>query len=195
MICDPDPTILEWDVDWNSDKSLKNWYLKFDLICAADWKKVMPGAMYFIGLSFTTTWLPPFSDMYGRKSFFLVTMFSCLLFHLGIYFTTHWSVVIVMALCIGLVASLRVQVGFNYLIELFPKNMQVLAGSVYCVLDGIVYIITVVYFWKISNDWSNYFLFVFVANLISLIGTLFLPESPRMLADLGKKEEIVKSLE
>ena len=155
----------------------------------------MPGVMYFVGLTFTSTWLPPFSDIYGRKKFFLAGMSLCLLFHTGMYFTNHWSVVIAMTFCIGLASSLRIQVGFNYLIELFPEKHRVLAGTIYSCLDGTVYMITTLYFWKIDREWSKYFLLVFGANIISLIGSSFLPESPRMLVDLGKEDEAIESLE
>ena len=155
----------------------------------------MPGVMYFVGFTFTLTWLPPFSDIYGRKKFFMIAISLSLLFHIGMYVTNQWSMMIAMTFCIGLASSLRLQVGFNYLIELFPKSHQVLAGTIYCVFDGIVYMITTLYFWKIDRDWSNYYLFVFGANIICLIGTSFLPESPRMLVNLGKESEAIESLE
>ena len=102
---------------------------------------------------------------------------------------------IAMTFCIGLASALRIQVGFNYLIELFPEKHRVLAGTIYCVLDGMVYMITTLYFWKIDRDWSNYFFFAFGANIISLVGTAFLPESPRMLVNIGKETEAIESLE
>ena len=70
-----------------------------------------------------------------------------------------------------------------------------LAGTFYCVLDGMVYMFITLYFWKIDRDWSNFFLIVFGANIISMIGTTFLPESPRMLVNLGKESEAIESLE
>lgn len=75
---------------------------------------------YFVGWTLTTLWLPPLSDIYGRKIFFLTAMASGMVFHLGIYFAQNWAVIIAMSFCIGLVSSLRIQVGFNYMIEFFP---------------------------------------------------------------------------
>ena len=43
-----------------------------------------------------------------------------MVFHLGIYFAQNWAVIIAMSFCVGLVSSLRIQVGFNYMIEFFP---------------------------------------------------------------------------
>ena len=75
------------------------------------------------------------------------------------------------------------------MIEFFPKSRQVLAGTCWSILDGLVYMVTTLYFWKVDNDWSKYFYFVFGANIISLVGTFFLPESPRMLHELGREDE------
>ena len=58
-----------------------------------------------------------------------------------------------------------------------------------------VFMITTMYFWKISKDWAPYFCIVFVFNIIALIGSLYLPESPRMLLELGKEDEAIEILE
>jgi len=51
--------------------------------------------------------------------------------------------------------------------------------------DAMLFMITTVYFWKISIDWAPYFCICLVINLIGVIGSLYLPESPRMLLELG----------
>ena len=61
-------------------------------------------------------------------------------------------------------------------------------------LDAASYMITVVYFWKISINWFYYFFFTIGANLIGLIGVYFIPESPRMLLNVGRNEEAMESL-
>ena len=67
------------------------------------------------------------------------------------------------------------------MIEFIPKSSQVMAGTCYSIADSMVFIITTMYFWKISKDWAPYFCIVFVFNFIAIIGSLYLPESPRML--------------
>ena len=63
------------------------------------------------------------------------------------------------------------------------------------IMMAVVYKITTVYFWKISKDWAPYFCIVLVLNSIGIIGSLWLPESPRMLLQLGRESEAIAVLE
>ena len=60
---------------------------------------------------------------------------------------------------------------------------------------ALVYLITTVYFWKISKDWAPYFCINLVLNLIGIVGSLWLPESPRMLLQLGRESEAITVLD
>lgn len=52
--------------------------------------------------------------------------------------------------------------------------------------EASLFIFTTIYFWKVSIDWSYYFILVLVLNSIGFVGVCILPESPRMLLSLGK---------
>ena len=119
-ICADDSTIIDWQVDWTSDRSFNNWRVKFDLTCAPEWKVAFPGMFFFVGWMLTALWLPPLSDIFGRKKFFAAAMILGLLFHFVMLFTHSWTVIIIMSFCIGLISSIRMQVGFNYMIEFIP---------------------------------------------------------------------------
>ena len=113
---------LTWQVNWDSERSFENWRVKFDLTCAESWVIALPGMLYFIGLASTTLWLPSFSDMYGRRLYFLIAMLTGLAFNFGMFITQNWIVLSSMAFLLGFVTSLRLQVGFNYLIEFVPRE-------------------------------------------------------------------------
>ena len=56
-----------------------------------------------------------------------------------------------------------------------------------------IYVLAVIYFWKISTHW---FWFVFIGLIfqsISIVMMLFMPESPRWLINSGKYEEAEKA--
>ena len=183
-----------YTIDWESDRSVDNWLVKFDLLCEPDWKKAMPGCLFFIGFALSTFWLSAYSDIYGRKNFFLLAMTVNFCMHIGMWLTSSWSVISALAFCCGFTTVLRLQVGYNYLIELFSVDRQVLVGLGWCITDALVYVITTLYFWKINHEWQKYFSFVLCANLIGLIGAVWLPESPRMLQALGRENEAMDSL-
>ena len=70
-ICDEDNQVSSWEVDWSSDRSFHNWFVKFGLTCKPVWQRAMPSSLYFFGWFLTSFWLPALSDIYGRKKFFL----------------------------------------------------------------------------------------------------------------------------
>ena len=58
-----------------------------------------------------------------------------------------------------------------------------------------VFMVTSLFFWKVSQNWAQYFLFCIFSNVICLIGIIFVPDSPRLLLDLGKEDEALKGLD
>ena len=119
-ICADESTIIDWQVDWTSDRSLNNWRVKFDLTCAPDWKVAFPGMFLFVGWTVTTLLLPPLSNIFGRKKFFAAAMILGFFINLVILITHSWTVLIIMSFCLGLLTSIRIQVGYNYMIEFIP---------------------------------------------------------------------------
>ena len=115
--------------------------------------------------------------------------------HLVMLFTQSWTVIILMSLCTGLLTPIRMQVGYNYILEFCPKRNQVTAGTLYMMFDMVVYMVTVLYFWKISIEWVPYYSIALVFNGVAFCGSLWLPESPRMLLELGREDEAIANLE
>ena len=115
--------------------------------------------------------------------------------HLVMLLTHNFILLLIVTFCIGLNIPLLQQVGYNYMIEFFAKSNQVAAGTAYNMINACVFFLTTLYFWKLSNDWTGYFVIVLAFNAISLIGVILMPDSPRLLLALGKEAEAVTSLE
>jgi len=86
-ICDGDPRILSWEIDWDSSKSLYNWQQKLDLMCRPEWQAGFIGTIYFIGYVVTLLWIPRLADAYGRKKIFAWGMAIQSLFYTILMFT------------------------------------------------------------------------------------------------------------
>jgi SP family sugar:H+ symporter-like MFS transporter len=81
------------------------------------------------------------------------------------------------AACVGTRA-----IDFLYLMDLLPKAWQVPVGSVLNFIDTSLPAIGVVYFWKISKEWTWWAItFCEVGSLLVIVGLFFIPESPKYL--------------
>ena len=177
-------------VDWDSDRTINNWIIKFDLLCEPSWKTSLPGFNFFLGWALTSFWLPKYSDLYGRKKIYLIGHVLDLCIYTTILFTSNFTIIIVCGLLLGMLSSIRISVGYNYLIEFFPTNRQTFIGSVWIVIDALMYTMMVIYFWKIGREWSTILgSLCITANILNIVATLIIPESPRFLYNAGRGAE------
>lgn len=91
----------------------------------------MFGCSYWLGNAATLLWLPSFADKYGRKKIFWITMVAQFLLYIGLLVTSHIGVMISVWVCFGFLASVRVAVGYVYLLELMPKKAQTPVTSIW----------------------------------------------------------------
>ena len=94
----------------------------------------------------------------------------------------------------GALFSIRINIGYLYLMELMPKHFQTHVGSFWGMTEAAIYLFATIYFWKISNDWFNFALIGYVMGIVTAIGAWFLPESPRYLVEKGNMEELKKTM-
>lgn len=119
-ICAGDPAIASWEADPDSPKTLFNWQQKLNLTCVDDWKIGMIGASFFLGWTSTLLWLPAIADKNGRKKIFWIGMNCQLLLFIGLMMTTSLEVMIFLWMAFGMLSSVRVTVGYVYLMEMMP---------------------------------------------------------------------------
>ena len=82
----------------------------------------MLGSMVFVGWFVTLSWVPRISDMYSRKWVFTVGMIIDWLLFIAMFLTTRIDWMIVVTFVFGLATTIRVNVGFVYMMELMPKR-------------------------------------------------------------------------
>ena len=189
-ICDKDPRITNWSIDWESDKSLENWQGKLDLMCAPTWKVGMLGTCLFVGWASTLLWVPSFGDKYGRKNIFAVSMSLNLIMYSVMMWTTSLDVMLISVFFQGALNSVRVNIGYLYLLEMMPKHLQTTVGSIWGMSDAAIYLLATLYFWKVSKEWFYFAMIGYFLNVFTAIGAWFLPESPRYLLNMGKIDEL-----
>ena len=75
----------------------------------------------------------------------------------------------------------RSSIAYLYMQELLPQNKQTLVGTILQLNNGVVAVYTVLYYWFISKNWIGINSFGAALTGISMLGVLFLPESPKFL--------------
>ena len=90
----------------------------------------MVGTGYFLGWCSTVLWVPRLSDKYGRKWFFVVGLLVDLVLYTYMFFCTNLDLMIATTTVWGCMESCVQTIGWIYLLELLPKNKQVLCGTI-----------------------------------------------------------------
>jgi hypothetical protein len=94
----------------------------------------------------------------------------------------------------GFINSIRINVGYVYMIELMPKRHEVTIGTVWNCVEGLIYLQATIYFYYISKDWFNFVMVGYCFQLISAVAVWWLPESPIFLLNTGRYKEMKDSL-
>ena len=163
-------------------------------MCMPRWEVGMLGTVYFIGWASTLLWLPRFGDKFGRQKVFATGMTLTLIMYTLLLWTTNYYVMLGSIFAQGTLTSIRINVGWIYLIEMMPKHVRTRIGTFYGSLDACVYLMATIYFWKIGKDWFYFGLIGYVLCIISAVGAWFLPESPLYLCEKGQMYELERSL-
>ena len=93
----------------------------------------------------------------------------------------------------GIFTAMRLTVGFVYLTELLPKASHTLVITVWCILNGLFAMIATLYL-EHRYSFENFVYIGLYLQATSLIGSCLLPESPKLLLDLGRFKETKEHL-
>ena len=116
-------------------------------------------------------------------------MVSQLLLYIGLLVTSNFYVMIGIWFSFGFLSSIRISVGYIYMMELLPRKAQTPTTTLWNMQEALIYLVAVIYFWKISTHCFWYVLVGAIWQVISVIMLFFMPESPRYLITAGRNEE------
>jgi len=108
----------------------------------------------------------------------------------AITFTTDYYMMVLLIFLLGSLTTIRVSVGYLYLVEFFKYSEIAYIGSLISFYQGIAIIFMAVYFWKISKDWIYYHYVTIALQIYGTITTFFVPESPKWLIETGNHEDL-----
>lgn len=138
----------------------------------------MIGSAYFAGYSLSCLIVPRLADLYGRRLPFIVSSWFQFLIYFGIFFSKSYLFTVAMILIFGFCGAGRSLIGYLYLLELVPSEWKTLVGTSLHSANSCTFIFSALYFWFVSKDWRWIILAALVANSITVVAILFIPESP-----------------
>ena len=121
------------------------------------------------------------ADTYGRKVIYRTGMILtgvCLGF---VYLSSSIDSMIIIILLIGALTSVRITISYVYMSEFITQKHQSTVGTIWQVVDSLVFLIITVYFDKVSKYWMP-ISFVGLAQIIlCVIRSFWTHESPKFL--------------
>ena len=133
--------------------------------------------------------MPKLGDIYGRKPVFSVSAVLNATLYTVLMVTESLTVLTVVSFMFGMISSLRVNIGYVYLIEFMPKSWQSTMGSVWSVIEGSIYVMATLSFWLLTRNWFFFVSIGYFLALASACTVWLLPESPRYLIETQQIEE------
>ena len=94
-----------------------------------------------------------------------------------------------MLFIVGLNSPTTYVIGFGYLQELVGNNHKSIYATFWNLSEGLIFVYSTIYYWKIDRHWVYILSFGYFLNVLSFVGSIFLPESPVFLVNDGRLEE------
>ena len=183
------PKVKSYEPNWDLDDTYDNWVMRFDLHCASKGEIGLITSAFFMGWVFTLTWMPRFSDIFGRQKVFIAGTFITFLSFSVLLVTESYSSLIACMFTFGMVSTVRVNVGVNYMYESMHRDHYVNLCTFMAMGEGVIGTFATLYFMFISKGILGLLLIIFSLNVVSMISSFFYPESPRFLIKSGRIEE------
>lgn len=155
----------------------------------------MLGSLYYAGWCATLLWMPSLAETRGRHNLFKFSMVLNLGIFTLVFFSTSYMITLFSIGIVGVFTSLRTGVGWPYLLEMVPKKDRAMHATLYGMLGASWGMIGSIFFYFFTNN-AYYFMGIgYAMQIISVLLTMMLPESPVFLLSKGhfEKAEIALS--
>jgi len=180
------------EIDFDAVETIKNLFVQYDLSCASGFDKTMPATAYFVGATIGALFIPPLSDIYGRRKVFLYAcVVSIFMFALQLVLPYNGTDQNMLSFYLigttmfinGIVSASRKSIGFMYIVELAPSKFRATLGTLWNTSElSMTNIYITTYFWFINKNWiGTAYIAEFLVTISFLFTWAFIPESPKWL--------------
>ena len=135
-----------WKYDTTGNNlNLDNWFTRLHFENIEKWKIGMIGSIYFFGF-IGGSFLTRFADIYGRKPFVVIGGFVQSLCGFLLIVSNNLILIYANIFIIGIASPLLSSIGYNYMMELVPKNKQNLVNTILMCFDSFGSLFGLAYF-------------------------------------------------
>ena len=180
QICTNEIEDFEWHVDYSSATSYHNWAdpNRMDLTCVNKNLIGFLGSIYFVGFAISAAIVPRMADKYGRKNPYMCSLAVQFVVIILIFLCKNIYVAIFYYLLIGVCAGGRIAVGAMYMNEFIPEKYRLWVTTAMNLTDSTTMLIQAIYY-SANRNWLPIHIYALLMCLLSLIGAILLPESPK----------------
>lgn len=182
-----------WNYDWRDSETIDNLIMQFDMECEDPILLGLIGSCFLLGIVIGSVTLTRIGDVFGRRQGFMIGLAVQSTATICVLLTSNYYTACFLCFVIGFGVTGKQYVGWNYLLEMQPKNMQDKVGTLEFIMEAAVYIAVTIYFGWINKHWH----FIQIPTItFGVVGIIFLylqPESPRYLVSVGRFEQARQS--
>jgi OCT family organic cation transporter-like MFS transporter 4/5 len=167
---------------------------QFDLVCERSWLRPWAQVVIMCGEFFASVILSAASDSYGRKMVLMGALTGVVLVSFCLVFAVNYYVFLLLRFLLGFFNPCIFMVGLPMSLELVGPKKRTVVTTIGCMfwVAGCLLIAVVAY---LIRDWQYLQLATAVPGLLFLTFWKFLPESPRWLLSVGRKDEAMQIIQ
>lgn len=175
----------EWKYTVQNDASFVT---EFDLVCDKSTMASIAGAIFFVGGAIGGTFGGVLADHYGRKRFLVLS----LLISVGAsvatsYVSAVWQL-IVMRLLNGIIVTICIDLAWILMSEFVPTRLRPIAANI-CLIAMLLSNLLIDFVAYNIHGWRLFQRYTQLPSLFFILFAFWVPESPRWLLSVGKKEK------
>ncbi|XP_070532068.1 organic cation transporter protein-like [Ptychodera flava] len=178
-----------WEYDTSQYKSTVP--QQFDLVCDREYLNALATSFFMVGMLIGSITFGCILDKLGRKKGFLIAVAGMTIFGVVTAFSSSFWMFAVCRLFLGITSYGAFLGAFVYATEITGPSKRTVAGTMFMVFFGVGYMMLALYGYLI-RDWKTLQLVISVPTVFFLSYWWLLPESPRWLLSVGRKEEAEK---
>jgi len=178
----------EWVYDANTAIA------QFDLVCDQEWLGPMAQSIVMTGEFLSAVTLMPSADRYGRRIILLLCLTALTAINVALAFAFSYPVFLVLRFILGIANPCIWIIAIPLLLEFVGPSKRSLCILVSC-LSWVVSSLLLTGAAYLFPDWQHLQFVVAVPGLFLVLLWKLIPESPRWLVSIGKKDVAMKTVQ